>query len=264
MRSLILVNHPSIMIALARFIVIWAAYLVLVSVQSSNLLPGDSTELAWNSLPLDSEDSLWDLIDADSLWTSSDAAPLTDSNDLSTSIFDLSANQITPDIDAMSDTATFSNSDNLFASTLPDEVATLPVCDSKRSLPDNVLQARMPASCQTTEGQGTHHLPLQLFQDPVRYLRDKVRVPPTGQTSGGDPNRDDAAADEELPDSVFTEDLKRDQKRCPADRFGLSQTPVCSNPWTGWYDPTEPNGQIELFNVIPCMFSILQIWNFAF
>lgn len=251
------------MIALVHLIFIWAAYSVLVSVQSVNLLPGDSTELAWNSLQLDNEDSLWDLNDADSFWTSSNTAPLTDSNDLSSSIVDLSANQITPDVDALSDAATFSNSDNLFGSTLPDEVATLPACDSKRSLPDKVLQTRLPASCQTPEDQGTLHLPLQLFQDSVRYLRDKVRVPPTGQTSGGNRNRDDDAADEELPGSDFTEDLERDQKRCPADRFGLSQTPVCSNPLTGWYDPTEPNGQIELFNVIPCMFSILPIWKFV-
>lgn len=156
------------MISLVRITFIWPLYLVLVLARSPDFLPRDSTELALNTLPFDDEDSLWDLSDADSLWTSSNGDPLANSNDLSSSNFDLSANQITPDIEAMSDTAALSNSDNLFASSLPDEVATLPACDYKRSLPDNVLQARLPASCQNPEGQGNLQLPLQLFQAPVR------------------------------------------------------------------------------------------------
>lgn len=245
------------MISLVRMAFMWAVYLVLVFAQSPNLLPRDSTELAENTLSLDDEGSLWNLNDAGSLWTSSNADPLTSSNDLSSSVFDLSANQIAPDIEPMSDMVPSSSSDKLFASDLPDEIATLPACDYKRSLPDNVLQARLPDSCQNPEGRGNLNLPSQLFQDPVGYLRDKIRVPPTGQSGSGDQNRDDDPADERSPTSDFTDDLKRDEKRCPVDHFGPSSTPVCSNPLTGWYDPTEPNGQIELFNIIPCMFSIL-------
>lgn len=245
--------------------------LMLRLAQSHNLLPRDSPELTVANTPwLDDKDLLWSSNDLNSLWSLDDTDSLlegSNGDEFISSFFDINT-----DINIPSDTGLLSSTDldNLFVSDISD-MSAHPACviGSLMDATDNIesdriqdLQARDGEegaggeSCPNfNEERGNFDLPVELFQNPEDFLRNRFRVPPRGQTSqpGPTPGSED---DEEVLRSSFALDLKPDENICPAETYGLSQVPVCSNPYMGYFQFREGavGGEVDLYNVLPCMF----------
>lgn len=212
--------------------------LLLAHAQADDLFALASTDSTLNVDWLD---------DANSLWSSDDS---------SLDLVDPAANSMVGDFGSMSDADSFSNADDLFVSD-PVDLTALPACGSEGGLTSDALQARDVESC--TDSEQNLKLPVELFQDPVGFLRDKIRVPPVGQTNP--PSQDQGSQENEERPSADTPRLEPDEEQCPTDKFGPANTPVCANPYTGYITRGERSLEFSLVNAIPCMCSILR---FAF
>ena len=176
-----------------------------------------------------------------------EASPLWSSDDSSLGLFDLAANPLVQDFSTTSDADPFSISEDLFASD-PLDLAALPACGIGDSLTSDALYARDGGSC--TNPEGAIRLPLELFQDPVGFLRDKIRIPPVGQTNQP---TNQGSEDDRVPPSAYTSDLKPDEEICPPDKFGPANIPVCANPYTGYFSRKDRSLRFNLINALACM-----------
>lgn len=135
------------------------------------------------------------------------------------------------------------------------DFASLPACDSQSSLTDDFLQARDALSCPSKEPEGKLNLPTGLFQDPLQFLDNGLKTPPTGLDS----QPGSGSEDEDLnfnsfinsrPASVLN--YPEDESICPPRFYGLSNTPVCHHP----YRRSSPsNGEglaFTLYDITPC------------
>lgn len=184
-----------------------------------------------------------------------EVTPFWGSDDSSLGLFDLAANPSVQDFGTTSDADPFSISENLFASD-PMDLTALPACGTGGSLTSEALYARDGGSC--TNPEGTIKLPLELFQDPVGFLRDKIRIPPVGQTNQP---TNQGSEDDKVPPSAYTTDLKPDEEVCSPDKFGPANIPVCANPYTGYFSRRDRSLRFNLINALPCMCFILQFMH---
>lgn len=142
-------------------------------------------------------------------------------------------------------------------------LATLPdSCGSEESSTDGPLQARDGSSCSSQEEQ--FDLPLELFEDPEKYLRDDLLHPPTGQAGQSGQGAEDGdlgfGAFMRNRDAPILEPLQNEQL-CDREKFPLSTTPICSNPITGsvYRDVRLRDGFI-LIDAVPCTCLFRFLW----
>lgn len=191
--------------------------------------------------------------DASSLWSLDDPA--------NSASVDLVVNPSDLDLDTVSIPGSFElsdpsdSSDDLFASDLSasSDLVALPACESEGILANDDLQAREERSCKNPDENLDLNLPVQLFQDPVRFLRDSLRTPPVGQ---GDRPTDQGSPEDEPGDSKAATRYPPNEDVCPSEVFGSSNIPVCDNPYTGTTVQELHSYALLAINTIPCRCSV--------
>ena len=133
--------------------------------------------------------------------------------------------------------------------------ASLPSCDSQSSLTDDFLQARDAASCPPKEPEGNPKLPTDLFQDPLQFLDNNLKTPPTGQDN--QPNLHNQNDDLNFNAFMGTRpasmlDYPEDESICPPIIYGLSNTPVCHHPDRRSSLSDGSHSVLTLYDVTPC------------
>lgn len=198
---------------------------ILAHARPENLFAFDSPQFDLNapfddaSLPLNSKD-----------FTS-------DSN----SLFSGPSDQV---IDFSSDLDSFGGSNNLCASNSMDLTA-LPDCKAEGSQTDSGLQAR-DGSCPF---QGTIDLPINLFQEPLEYLNDKLGTPFRGQVN--QPGQ--GSRKNEETNSVYPQmGNQPNEVKCPNNLFGESKIPVCNNAFTGSVEQEAGSNARRVNNGVLC------------
>lgn len=148
------------------------------------------------------------------------------------------------------------------------DFATLPdSCGSEDSSTNDPLRARDGPSCVSPEEQ--INLPIGLFEDPEKYLRDNLLTPPVGQADQFGQGKESG----DLGFGAFMRDrnppipkpLNQDEQICDREKYLLSTTPMCSNPFTGSIDK-DPNldGGFTLIDAVPCKCLFLFLFFFFF
>lgn len=138
------------------------------------------------------------------------------------------------------------------------DLASLPdPCGSEESLSNDLLQARDEEACTSRGGQVD--LPIELFEDPEGYLRDNLPTPPVGQA---DPFGQESKDDGDLGFGAFMRNRNQpapnlfddgDDQLCDRRTFGLSTTPMCSNPYTGLVSrDLSTMNSYTLLDAVPC------------
>lgn len=136
------------------------------------------------------------------------------------------------------------------------DLASLPdPCGSEESSSNGPLRARDGASCASREEQVD--LPLGLFEDPEKYLRDNLPTPPVGQAGqSGQGNEDGdlgfaAFMRNRIPS--FSKPFNQDDQLCDSEKFHFSTTPMCSNPFMGSVDRNlDLRDSVTLTDAVPC------------
>lgn len=127
-------------------------------------------------------------------------------------------------------------------------------CGTEDSLTNGVLRARDGTPCASQEDQVD--LPIGLFQDPEGYLRENLPAPPVGQTGqSGQENKEDG----DLGFAAFMRNRLRpvsispesNEQICDPKKFGISNTPMCSNPFTGSV-ARDTSFSFMLLDAVPC------------
>lgn len=130
----------------------------------------------------------------------------------------------------------FLNVDDPVASTDWLNSAALPdSCADEESSTNGLLRTR-DGTC--TSGEHQVDLPAGLFEDPEGYLRDKLSAPPVGQADQPGQGNDEPG---DLGFAEFMRNRNRpvaipfgeNDQICNPKNFGISTTPMCSNPFTG-------------------------------
>ena len=160
-----------------------------------------------------------------------------------------------PDLDAFSSDDTSDPPDQDYTMDSWD-FASLPGCGSQGSVTDDFLQARDNPSCPALkETEGNLNLPTGLFQDPLQFLDNGLKTPPVGQNNQHDLGSKDGdlnfgAFMRNRPASVIH--YPDDERICPPDRYGLSNTPVCHYPNRGSSPSAGEAGGFTLYDVTIC------------
>lgn len=117
------------------------------------------------------------------------------------------------------------------------------------------LQARADASCTPSEPKGNIDSIIELFQNPERFLRQKI--PSTKAPVG---HNDQLGQDDEtfsfesfLNNRPVPFMFEEDAKKCPVEHFGLSSTPVCLDALKG-SAIRNFESSFTLYDVEPCTF----------
>lgn len=149
----------------------------------------------------------------------------------------------------------FSNANDLLASLNLFDLVSLPdPCESEESSSNGPIQARDKASCASRNEQVD--LPLGLFEDPEKYLRDNLPTPPVGQAGQSGQENEDGdlgfAAFMRNRNPSFSAPLNQDERVCDPQK-SMANTPMCSNPYTGSVDQVlNFRNTFTLTDAVPC------------
>lgn len=117
------------------------------------------------------------------------------------------------------------------------------------------LQARADASCTPSEPKENIDSIIELFQNPERLLLQKIPSTkvPVGQSNQHEQDDETFSYESFLNNRPVPFIFEEDTKKCPAEHFGLSSTPVCLNALKG-SAIRNFESSFTLYDVEPCTF----------
>ncbi len=158
------------------------------------------------------------------------------------------------DLIPFSDTNILMNSDNSFPSTDSFAHTSLPSCETQTSLTDDFLEARDDRWCPAKgEVEDNFILPIEMFEDPLTYLRENI--PPLGQadqSDQGSEQNDNLDIDVYIKSRPIVKGMKEDLAICETNIFGESGFPVCDFPLAGFSSVQRSRKWVTLYYVTPC------------